>query len=114
MSKTKALIFPGEEDFGIVLLEAQACDKPVIAFGKDGALGTVIGLNHNQSDEPNATGIFFYEQNPQSLLKAVRFFVEHRELFNARKCRDNAMKFDRSIYKQSMQNCIRNITAELS
>ena len=51
MSKCTALIFPGEEDFGIVPLEAQSCGKPVIAFGKGGALETVIGLNHIQSDE---------------------------------------------------------------
>jgi len=114
MSKCTALIFPGEEDFGIVPLEAQACGKPVIAFGKGGALETVIGLNHNQSDEPNATGIFFYEKKPQSLLKAVRFFEEHREMFDARKCRENAMKFDRSVYKQSMREYIQSVTGKLS
>ena len=41
-SKCRALIFPGEEDFGIVPLEAMACGKPVIAYGRGGALETII------------------------------------------------------------------------
>jgi hypothetical protein len=77
-------------------------------------LETVIGLNHNQSDEPNATGIFFYEQKPQALLKAVRLFEEKREMINAHNCRDNAIKFDRSIYKKLMKKHIENVTGSFS
>lgn len=109
MKKCAALIFPGEEDFGIVPLEAQACGKPVIAYGKGGALETVIGLKHSATVETNATGIFFYEQDPEALSKAVQLLEEKRDLLNARKCRDNALKFNRPIYKQSMQEYIRNV-----
>lgn len=42
MAECKALIFPGEEDFGIVPVEAQACGRPVIAYGKGGVLDSVI------------------------------------------------------------------------
>lgn len=114
MSKCVALIFPGEEDFGIVPLEAQACGKPVIAFGKGGALETVRGLNQYQLEQPDATGIFFYEQSPEALRAAILLFEQRKEQINPHKCRDNAIKFDRSIYKQSMQRCIQNITAKLS
>ena len=114
LSKTKALIFPGEEDLGIVPLEAQACGKPVIAFGKGGALETVTGLNHTQSSESNVTGVFFYEQNPHALWKAVQLFEEKRDEFDAHKCRDNAIKFDRSIYKKLMKKHIENVTGNLS
>lgn len=114
MSKCTALIFPGEEDFGIVPLEAQACGKPVIAFGKGGALETVIGLNHNQAGEANFTGIFFYEQNPKTLLKAVRLFEEQRGKIDAHKCRDNATKFDRFLYKKLMKKYIENVTGNFS
>ena len=60
-----ALIFPGEEDFGIVPLEAQSCGTPVIAFGKGGLLETV---------KENFSGIFFHQQTLDSLTRAIRQF----------------------------------------
>lgn len=112
MKKCIALIFPGEEDFGIVPLEAQACGKPVIAFGKGGALETVIGLDQTPNSKTNATGIFFYEQCPKVLQKIVLRFEELREQFDANKCRSNALKFDCSKYTQSMQNYIQSVMAQ--
>ena len=103
MKKCHALIFPGEEDFGIVPLEAQACGKPVIAFGKGGALETVTSIK--QSPE-NATGIFFYDQNPESLQEALLFFENNEDKINPEKCRENAMKFNTPIYRELMQNYI--------
>src|SRR3989338_590093 len=63
--KARALIFPGEEDFGIVPVEMQACGGPVIAYGKGGALETV---------HFHQTGLFFNEPRPESLKKAVNDF----------------------------------------
>ncbi|MBU0676662.1 MAG: glycosyltransferase [Verrucomicrobia bacterium] len=60
--KCRLLIFPGEEDFGIVPVEAQACGRPVVAFKKGGQLETVIA---------GETGIFFEEQTADSLIAAV-------------------------------------------
>lgn len=60
--KCRMLIFPGEEDFGIVPLEAQACGRPVVAFRKGGALETVVD---------GQTGVFFEEQTEQSLTDAI-------------------------------------------
>jgi glycosyltransferase involved in cell wall biosynthesis len=107
--KCRALVFPGEEDFGIVPLEAQACGKPVIAFGKGGALETVIGLDRTSNDRTNATGIFFYEQSPQALRQAIRQFEKVRDWFDPGKCRDNALRFDRSIYQKNIQDYILQI-----
>jgi glycosyltransferase involved in cell wall biosynthesis len=58
----RLLIFPGEEDYGIVPVEAMACGTPVVAYGRGGALETV---------EDNITGVFFHEQSPESLWCAV-------------------------------------------
>ncbi len=58
----RLLVFPGEEDFGIVPLEAQACGKPVVAYAKGGALETVID---------GKTGVHFNRQSPEALMHAV-------------------------------------------
>lgn len=58
----RLLIFPGEEDFGIVPVEAQACGRPVVAYGIGGALETVVD---------GQTGIFFHAQTETALLNAV-------------------------------------------
>ncbi|RKY29696.1 MAG: hypothetical protein DRP74_08370 [Candidatus Omnitrophota bacterium] len=108
MKKCKALVFPGEEDFGIVPLEAQACGKPVVAFGKGGALETVIGLGctQEQPEITNATGIFFYEQKPSILQNTILQFERRRGEFLPHICRNNALGFDRSIYKRQMKKYI--------
>jgi glycosyltransferase involved in cell wall biosynthesis len=65
-----ALIFPGEEDFGIVPVEAQACGKPVIAFGAGGVLESVIGFNGTNAEK--CSGLFFSEQNEGALTAAIK------------------------------------------
>ena len=66
--RCRMLIFPGEEDFGIVPVEAQACGRPVVAYGQGGALETVAD---------NVTGVFFREQTEDALLDAVRRCCGH-------------------------------------
>lgn len=107
MKNCTALVFPGEEDFGIVPLEVQACGKPVIAFGKGGALETVIGLDGTHDAKANPTGLFFYEQSPESLQEAILLFEKVKRRFDPQKCRTNALAFDRPIYKKTMQDYIR-------
>ncbi len=60
--RCRCLVFPGEEDFGIVPLEAQACGRPVVAFHRGGVCETVVD---------QVTGVFFSEQTEDSLLAAV-------------------------------------------
>ncbi len=93
--KCTALIFPGEEDFGIVPLEAQASGKPVVAFRKGGALETII---------EGKTGIFFTEQTVESLHQAVERLSLIK--FNSNNIRRHALRFSRSIYKQKMKDYI--------
>jgi glycosyltransferase involved in cell wall biosynthesis len=94
-AKCRALIFPGEEDFGIVPVEAMASGKPVIAFAKGGALETVI-------DSPSLkTGVLFKEQTVDSLVDAIRRCKETG--FAPEQIRTHALSFDREIYKEKMR-----------
>jgi glycosyltransferase involved in cell wall biosynthesis len=111
-SKCKALIFPGEEDFGIVPVEAMASGRPVIAYGKGGALETVMPLNQGigvreQGLEEKPTGIFFYELTPEALIEAVRFLEKKYELFNPELIRKYSLKFDKEIFKKKIADYIK-------
>lgn len=92
LQKAKAFVFAAEEDFGIIPVEAQACGTPVIAFGKGGALETVI---------ENETGIFFEEQSAQKIKEAV-FDFEKLE-FNPKKIREYALKFSTQRFENEMK-----------
>jgi glycosyltransferase involved in cell wall biosynthesis len=91
----RALLFPGEEDFGIVPVEAMASGKPVIAFGRGGATETVIEEH---------SGVLFPEQTPESLLSAIVRMEALR--FDAAAIRAHAESFDREIYRRLMSEFI--------
>ena len=80
MAGARALVFAAQEDFGIVPVEAQASGTPVIALGKGGVTETVIPANgHNWNQ---ATGIFFMEQEIDSLIEAVNIFLRWEDYFD--------------------------------
>ena len=101
MQNAKAFVFAAEEDFGITPVEAQACGTPVIAFGKGGALETVIDINSE-----NPTGVFFKKQTTEDIIEAVKFFEDNYKKFTPQNCRDNAMKFSNEVFKNSFKDLI--------
>lgn len=94
LQRCAALLFPGEEDFGIVPIEANACGCPVIAYGKGGATETVKPLG--KSDRP--TGVWFMEATTESLIDAIRVFELEKESIEANHCRLNAEPFGTSHF----------------
>ena len=108
LSRCKALLFPGEEDFGIVPLEAIACGKPVIAYGQGGILETAKPLNPiiPRQDESAPTGVFFYDQTVPSMVKAIQLFEKHIKAFNPNELRAAVESFDRMYFKERVEQVI--------
>jgi glycosyltransferase involved in cell wall biosynthesis len=94
MRRAKAFVFAAEEDFGISVVEAQACGTPVIAFGKGGALETV----RDTGSRP--TGIFFEEQTADAIIAAVDSFESDPGRFRAEDCRANAEQFSSAHFRE--------------
>ena len=91
-AQCKALVFPGEEDFGIVPLEAMASGRPVIAYGKGGALETVAD---------GVTGLFFHEQTVEAIIDAVER-LEQLDI-SPHIIADHARKFDTEVFMRRMK-----------
>jgi glycosyltransferase involved in cell wall biosynthesis len=102
----QALIFPGEEDFGIVPLEAQACGRPVIAYEKGGVLETVIPVKANADSGGSPTGIFFSEQTPAHLVRAVELYGRIQGRFNPEKIRDHAAQFSTQRFRDQIHEFV--------
>jgi len=93
----KALIFPGEEDFGLVPLEVMASGRPGIAYAKGGALETV---------RSGVSGKFFNEQTVTCLREAVLDFEKNIGIFDPQKVRAQALRFDREIFLRELKSFI--------
>ncbi len=95
LSKARALIFPSNEDFGIVPLEAQACGVPVIAFGLGGVLETVSEY---------ISGIFFKEQSAQAVMEKI---IEFERLnFSPTQIRSQVERFDVKYFMRSLRELV--------
>ncbi|HXG13398.1 MAG TPA: glycosyltransferase, partial [Gemmataceae bacterium] len=98
LRRCRALLFPGEEDFGIVPVEAMACGTPVIAFGKGGATETVIPPG--VSAEP--TGLWFEEQTVDCLCAAMERFERCGDDLDPAVARRQALRFSRRRFAREL------------
>ena len=95
LAQCRSLIFPGEEDFGIVPLEAMACGRPVIAYKAGGAKETVV---------EGKTGLFFEEQTPEALSEVVQGF--QFTSFSKEEIRQHARRFDKDNFKKKIKDFV--------
>lgn len=95
-----AFVYAAEEDFGIVLVEAQACGTPVIALGRGGAREIVV------ADGPARTGLFFDAPEPADIVQAIRGFLLRPGAFRADDCHANALRFGEARFDQAFRSFV--------
>jgi glycosyltransferase involved in cell wall biosynthesis len=100
MARARAFIMPGEEDFGIAPVEANACGRPVIAYAAGGALDSQID---------GVTGVLFKEQTVESLYNAVERLDQID--FDPGVIRASAMRFDTQLFRERI---VRVVAAEMT
>ena len=96
--RAAAVLLPGEEDFGIAPVEAQACGTPVIALARGGALETVVD---------GVTGVLVDEPTPDALAAGIARAAQLP--FDRAAIRAHAVKFDRAVFSRAMQSTIESL-----
>lgn len=100
MLNCRAFIFATEEDFGITPVEAMAAGKPILAYGKGGAIETVVA---------GKTGEFFKEQTVESLVEAVKLFNPSK--YKVEDCRARAKEFDKVVFKKKIKDFVNSVAS---
>ena len=102
-ARCRALIYPQEEDFGIIPVEAQAAGAPVVAFGHGGVTDTIVPVSGSAAAP---TGIFFAEPTPDALAAGIRRFGEHADELDSEAIRAHAARFGADRFRREMRAAI--------
>jgi glycosyltransferase involved in cell wall biosynthesis len=115
MAQAKAFVYAACEDFGIALVEAQACGTPIIAYGAGGALETVRDIRQHPD---SGTGLLFQTQSAAALVDAVKTFEALQAAFNPEKTRLNATLFAPEVFSDRyltfLEHCYQDHHSRLS
>ena len=109
LARAQALIFPSDEEFGKLPIEAQACGTPVIAFSSNGALESIVGFGTAEARYKAPTGMFFHEQNASSLRACVENFEATLDQFSPTAISKHAQRFEIKSFKEAL--CEEVVTA---
>ncbi len=111
-ARCRALVYPQEEDFGIIAVEAQAAGRPVVCLGRGGASETVVPLGRETvvplgretvvplGGESPPTGVWFDEQRPDRLVEALERFLAHETAFDPEAIRRHAEGFSAERFRR--------------
>lgn len=101
----RAFLFAAEEDFGMAIVEAQACGRPVIAFGRGGALESVVSLQQS-APHPQDTGILFQNQTAEDIVDAIQRFEASEYRFQADLISRHAGRFSVEVFRHRFQSLV--------
>jgi glycosyltransferase involved in cell wall biosynthesis len=114
----RALLFAADEDFGMVPLEAQACGRPVVAYGMGGSLETVRGypdrVGRRPGRESDATGMFFYSQTADAVAAAILRLEAVESELSAQAIQEHARQFDTGIFIEKIRQFVSEVLATSS
>ena len=99
MQQARAVVFAAEEDFGIAMVEAQACGAPLIAFARGGALDILDQDASLDQSSGGPTGCLFPEQTAEAIVAAVHRFEAVETTISPARCRRNAERFSRAVFR---------------
>jgi glycosyltransferase involved in cell wall biosynthesis len=100
MNTARAFVFAAEEDFGIILVEAQSEGAPVLALGRGGARESIVATG------PRPTGMFFDVADPQSITQCVRAFIANEKAFSRLDCRQRANLFSAERFRHQFMSAV--------